>query len=197
MSLRSNSVSAFEWNSIEETGHLVERLSAELGRNAMHREGRTFREAWIAHRFAVAREATSVRLLRETDAATPDFSLRISGVERVYESTEVDDPARRRGDEYRKPEAEQPYLYSYPDFQTVAETTRMSVAKKAGKQYANCWGLVIRLNCWPFELRANHWQALIEASRSGIEKFQEVWLMTDEVFPLWIALQAQALPNQK
>jgi hypothetical protein len=94
----------FDWQTSEGMIALADQLSHALGYDAMFRRGRTFREAFIAGRFARRRGGEQVRLLREDGRAnTPDFELLIEGRTLRFETTEADIPGRRRSDEFRRP----------------------------------------------------------------------------------------------
>jgi hypothetical protein len=89
-----------EWQTPQAMHSLVEAAMSGLGStNLFNQGGLAFlRDAWIAAEFGSQRNSEKVRLLPDI---WPDFELQFAGRLESFEAVEADDPARRRGLEYR------------------------------------------------------------------------------------------------
>ena len=168
----------FDWQSPESLRDLAESDSLLLGLDALKRRGKDFREAFAASRFALHRRATSVRLIKPRDGSqTPDFAMLLNKQELWFETTEIDRPGRRRGDEpfqsgfvaYADGE------WTSPDELGPVVTER--VAAKVSKTYDKCDGLLIWFNAFPVdrarELTTEWWNTSAEPAR---DHFAETWV---------------------
>jgi len=182
----------YEWQSPAEMKDGAERLRQLLGHYSMFSQGRAFREAHIAARFAIRRGGDAVRLLAERPGiATPDFAIRLDGQELRIETTEADIPGRKRQDEYRQPPRTEAMIFT--KFETMVEHMRTLAAKKAAKAYDACHGLVIYLNppIFSFEPSAR-WDGLLRAAEPAAVAFREVWIMRGAGALVWLDGQPQA-----
>lgn len=181
----------FQWCTPDEMIGLADELNEALGNRAMFRLGRTFREAYIAGRFARRRGAARVRLLKEHGTKnTPDFELDVEGRLLRFETTEADIPGRRRGDEYRQPPKVEPMIFTNLD--VMVEQMRALSAAKAAKQYDNCHGLVIWVNPPAFSFNPDmRWDSLVRGGEPAASAFTEVWAMRGEGSLLWLNGVAQ------
>ena len=89
-----------QWQAAAVMSRVVDDTMERIGfTNLFNQGGLAFlRDAWIAAEFGKLRKAECVRLVADT---WPDFELAIAGATERFEAVEADDPARRRGDEYR------------------------------------------------------------------------------------------------
>src|SRR5438552_2697653 len=89
-----------QWQTPEAMLHLANETGDRIGStNLFNQSGLTFLiDALTAAEFGQVRQAEMVRLV---DDVWPDFELRIGGRVEQFEAVEADDPARKRGDEYR------------------------------------------------------------------------------------------------
>jgi len=175
----------FQWNTSDQMIALADELSEVLGNDAMFRLGRTFREAFIAGRFARRRGAQRVRLLKEDGKAnTPDFELEVDGQYLRFETTEADIPGRRRQDEYRQPPKVERMIFTSLD--VMVEQMRTLAAAKAAKRYDNCHGLVIWVNPPAFSFNPKmRWDSLVRGGEPAAQAFAEVWAMRGDGSLLW------------
>jgi hypothetical protein len=176
----------FAWQIPEDMIALADQLSEALGYDAMMRIGRTFREAFIAGRFARRRGAEQVRLLKEDGRTnTPDFELQIGGRTLRFETTEADIPGRRRSDEFRQPPRVEPIIFTNLD--VMVERMRELASAKAAKQYDDCHGLVIWVNPPAFSFNPQmRWDSLVRGGEPAAAAFTEVWAMRGEGSLLWL-----------
>jgi len=168
----------FDWQSPEELEISAEGQRGVLGPLALKGPGKDFREAYVAAKFATARGADLVRLLEPNGhQPTPDFAISLFGSELWFETTEIDRPNRRRGDEVRTSLVE-----SIPDDEWIspnayAVVTHQRVDAKTKKNYSKCDGLVIWSNGFPIEnestLTLEWWQS---AARPASDIFSETWV---------------------
>lgn len=179
--------SLYEWQSPDEMSARVDTLNELLGKDIMQRRGKSFREAFIAVRFARTANQDAVRLLRETnDDVTPDFEVRKGELMKRYETTEADVPNRRRQAEYRDPmpEGVQPMIFT--SLSVMVPHIQGLAAKKASKPYRDCTGLVIYLNPPMFSFEPQFRTAQMqEATEPAASAFEEVWLIRDQGVLLW------------
>jgi hypothetical protein len=170
----------FEWQSPVALKLAAEFKRSVLGPLSMKGPGQDFREAFVASRFAEFRGGKAVKLLRPRPRIpTPDFAILMeTGEELWFETTEIDRPDRRRGDE----EALDPGENNVPDEHWVvsdqyAQTVAERVSKKAQKNYDKCDGLIIWSNAFPIDddekMTIQWWQ---EASRPAATIFPETWV---------------------
>ena len=168
----------FDWQSPATMIDAAEEHSRELESESLRRRGKEFREAFVAGRFAAIRRASSVRLLEpHGNKPTPDFAIRLADSELWFETTEIDRPGRRRGQE--PPVVGCEYI---PDEDWVTpEAYSSEVAKrvqsKAAKSYAKCDGLIIWSNAFPIEREdqlTSSWWA--DAAAPARDAFPEVWV---------------------
>lgn len=179
--------SLYEWQSPDEMSARVDALSTLLGNDVMQRRGKSFREAFIAARFARTTEQDAVRLLRESnDDVTPDFEVCKGELTKRYETTEADVPNRKRQAEYRDPmpEGVQPMIFT--SLTVMVPHMQKLAAKKASKPYRDCTGLVIYLNPPMFSFEPQFRTAQMkEATEPAASAFEEVWLIRDKGVLLW------------
>lgn len=181
----------FEWQSPRELSDRVDALSRMLGDRAMHQPGRTFREAFIATRFARHRGAGLVRLLHENGReTTPDFQITVDSQSFCFETTEADFPDRRRQGEARRPSGIEPM--EFISRSAMVECIRERATKKATKRYSNCRGLVIYINPPSFTVEpALRWRDLVESGEPAAKAFPEVWAIRSRCALLWLEGVAQ------
>ena len=116
--------------------------------------GLTFlREAWIASRIGLARNAARARLVKDE---WPDFELEINGDVERLEAVEADDPSRRRGQEYKldstsaAPDPVEDWIWRADQ---VPDWLEAACNKKVGKKYKTKVSLVILLNMSEYGIR--------------------------------------------
>jgi len=146
--------------------------------------GKSFREAYMASRFALFRGAEAVRLLPETGQHTPDFAIRLHGQELIYENTEADNPLLHRNEAYETTCRQFGIGEAHPTTTPVmispdayaTEIARL-VAKKVAKHYQRCQGLLIRSNTtWIEGLEdppLDWWRAACAGAKA---RFEECWV---------------------
>lgn len=172
-------MSPFEWQLPERMASSVDALREDLGHQAMLRPGREYREAFIAARFALHRNAELVRLIVPKAEPTPDFAIQLAGQELWFETTEVDRPGRRRGEEYKDGVPQTTQLVPGNEWVTPEEYLAVigtAVLAKARKAYEKCDGLIIWSNAFPisdWDSLTDDWWAV--AARPAISAFDEVW----------------------
>ena len=174
----------FAWQTPEDLKLLCDYEGNALGRLALKGPGQEFREAFVASRFAVHRCATSVRLLQTRHGQqTPDFAMILNRNELWFETTEIDRPRRRRGDE---PLLEQAQYYADDEWSSpeeLYETAVYRVEAKVRKSYDKCDGLLIWFNAFPVErshqINLEWWQ---NTASSAQARFAEVWVHFDGKF---------------
>ena len=174
----------FEWREPHDLLALTKEHKIALGEEWKSRRGREFREAYIAARFAVERAADAVRLLApEQGCSTPDFAIKTGSRELLYESTEIDRPGRRRGDEQPITTVTRVSEGDYVTAELYAAILRDRSGKKAAKDYDRCDGLIIYDNAFPVEdreLLTLHWWA--DNTQAARARFAEVWCFHSDVF---------------
>jgi hypothetical protein len=152
----------------------------ELGKRALERIGRDFRESFVAAHFAKHREADAVRLLRPHNTATPDFAIRLGDSEHWYEITEADRPGRRRGQENLPTVPQLVEDHEWTTSDAYFEIVLARAEKKACKTYARCDGLIIYDNAWPITDREAMTRAWwLKATAPARAVFPEVWRASD------------------
>ena len=168
----------FEWQTPEKLRKLADIESDSLGALALKSPGREFREAFVASRFAQHRDAAFVRLLPTRQGKqTPDFAILVGGDELWFETTEIDRPNRRRGDE---PLVDSAQFYAEDEWSTPEElcpTATSRIGSKVSKNYDKCDGLVIWFNAFPVErshtMNRDWWEKVSSSAKS---RFAEVWV---------------------
>ena len=159
------------------------RLAAEahsnaLGSDSLKRRGKDFREAFVASRFASVRGASRVRLLEPlNNQPTPDFAISLGISELWFETTEIDRPGRRRGDEPPLEGCEHVLEEEWVTPEAYRDEVTQRVRSKAAKNYLKCDGLVIWSNAFPIERQdelTETWWA--DAATPAKGAFSEVWV---------------------
>lgn len=145
-------------------------------------------EAWAASQFAKARRVLAVRLVGARDQ-WPDFELRTRRHEvEQWEFTEVDDPARRRGREMRRMEADHaagkfagksvPMERLIKQAARVPHWIRARCRDKVAKHYSGRAGLLIYLNWSEFGARhADVENSFLGATASAKRAFTQIWVL--------------------
>lgn len=168
---------------------------AIIGSQMLVQSGVEFlRDAFVAHRFAGAVGALSVRLIAEP---RPDFATGIVNRCHRFEVTEADWRDRKRSDEYKfKHIPEQvsgtakveyaPELFSMKADQAFEMVNRVATEKCDGR-YEKTDGLVVYLQpgSWSDERRAVE-ATLPRATEIAREHFEEVWVLWGtRLYLLW------------
>ncbi len=175
----------FEWQKPDQFECLIRAAADCLGYDSLKRAGRSYREGFVASKFALAQSVSRVRLLLPlSHKPTPDFEVDFGNGPRKYEITEADNPNRRRG-------AESPPLVPtlLPESEWVSselysKTVTRLTEKKARKSYASQSGLIINHNAFvsdPWRLDLSWWKANTLKARST---FLEVWVFENSSFKL-------------
>lgn len=169
-----------EWQKPQNMAAIIDDVMESLGSSTLFNQGGLafLRDAWIASEFGGLRQAEWVRLV---DDAWPDFELRIDGKKEAYEATEVDDPTRRRGDEYRDNLGE---IVDGPveDWIAAAEQAANWIAaacqKKADKRYVGRANLVVYLNLSEYGIRQKEVEACFPSATQVVkDDFEAVWVL--------------------
>ena len=170
---------------------LADSDAAELGDRAMLADGQSFRDAFVASRFAAFRDAENVRLLRPRHGQpTPDFAILLNDVEEQwFEITEADRPGRRRQHEYQCGFRDERFRSltdeEWTDADTYQDVVRSIVTKKAAKSYDQCQGLIVWSNAFGItdddKIGPLWW---LEACGPGLDRFEEVWVHYRDRFHL-------------
>jgi len=144
-------------------------------------EHKRTQELWCAAHFARAYDRflapCSVWLDDSTTYTDTDFELEIAGQRFPFQVTEVQEPGRRRGDEYRQPEHLRP---SHTDLSTGSELgpqwVREGIEKKIAKKYADVrtLNLLAYLN---FPAWEQQYTALRTVCETAASRFASVWLL--------------------
>ncbi|MFC0590727.1 hypothetical protein ACFFF7_15055 [Novosphingobium aquiterrae] len=168
----------FEWQTPEDLKRLAELESEGLGALALKGPGQEFREAFAASRFALHCGATAVRLLETRQGQqTPDFALISMGKELWFETTEIDRPGRRRGDEPLVEGAQSFADHEWSNPEELFEAAVHRITSKVKKTYDKCDGLLIWFNAFPVErahqINQQWWESAASTARTH---FTEVWV---------------------
>ena len=142
----------FGWQSPLELIARASDMREALGTRALLRDGTSFREAYIAGKFAAHLNFDTVKLLRPRTQPTPDFAIRRGEREFWFESTEADRPSRKRNLEYQAIDfSGSPRLLRDDEWISQAdyadEIDRLC-GQKSVKHYDKCDGLVINSNAF-------------------------------------------------
>lgn len=132
---------------------------------------------------SLERGADAVRLLApKQGCSTPDFAIKVGPRELLYESTEIDRPGRRRGDEQQITTVTQVPESDYVSAEVYAAVLRNPSGKKAVKDYNRCDGVIIYDNAdvEDRDLSTPHWWA--ENTQAARARFAVVWCFHSEVF---------------
>ena len=185
-----------EWRTPEETLKYVSRLFSYLGSaDLFNQAGIDFlTEAHAAATFGIARDAAEVRLIRDS---RPDFEMRVGNRVEKIELTEADLPGRQRGREYREA-AEQAgpdgiFVEDHPveewvaDAQQAPEALRKAANRKAKKNYARNFRLLIYLNIDEYGIRQKQIeQSFADTTAVVKDKFEEVWILwKKQAYKIW------------
>lgn len=175
-----------QWQAPEEMMRLVEPINSTT---LFNQGGLAFlRDAWIAAEFGRIRKAERVRLV---DDAWPDFELELDGQNERYEAAEVDDPARRRGDEYRNNTRGVEHD-PVEDWIARAEQTPAWIAevcqKKADKRYQGRANLVIYLNVGEYGIRQKQIEGCFPSATSAVkDHFDAAWILWKaKAYCVWV-----------
>jgi len=169
-----------EWQTPQAMHSLVEATMSSLGStNLFNQGGLAFlRDAWIASEFGSQRNAEKVRLVPDN---WPDFELQASGHLEAFEAVEADDPARRRGLEYRQgiDEVEDDPVEDWIARAAQAPTwLEAACQKKAGKRYSERANLVILLNLSEYGIRQAEVEGCLKSATKTVKSaFETVWVL--------------------
>jgi hypothetical protein len=179
----------------DEMERLVDEIKSTIGEYFHVQSGLTFvREAWVACRFAQARGADLVRLLR---IDPPDCELIFKDRRERFEIVEAIELERRRSDEYnrdikRRERGEEPLFENdnLDDLEGKAKTMlEYAATKKASKKYCNNadFGLIIYLNLGDYGFATEEIEAGMQVwTTSAKDAFREIWVIWKEVvYQLW------------
>lgn len=170
-----------EWLNPSEMQKIVDSVNTDIGSEVLFNQaGLAFlRDAWIAAEVAIIQGADLVRLVSDE---WPDFEVRINHETKQYEAVEADDPARRRGDEYKNLEDGEMEEDPVGDWIERANQSSQWIAnacsKKAKKRYAANVNLIVYLNMSEFGIR--HDEVLSNFSgavSSAKNSFEEIWIL--------------------
>ncbi|MEW5421256.1 hypothetical protein [Amorphus sp. 3PC139-8] len=174
-----------EWQTPEKMNEKVGEVSGEI---LFTQAGTAFlREGWIAAELGRLRGADQVRVPLET---FPDFQIRFGNIIEDFEATEVDDPNRRRGDEYKTPDrgvVDDPYEDWVERANGLSQWLRVVCQKKASKNYYTGTNLAIYLNVGTYGTwRSEIQQSMISSTESVRDKFSSVWVLwEDHAYQVW------------
>lgn len=138
-------------------------------------------EMWCAAHFARGYEkhfAPCFVYIAESDEQTEaDFDLEIAGVRYPFQITELMEPGRRRGDEYRAGPSGKTTLEDWTEgTEKGAAWVREAIERKVQKHYSSAFqlNLLVYLNFRAYEQQFNMIKAECEAAA---QHFAAVWLL--------------------
>ncbi len=178
------------WQTPEEMWRVANEAGDHIGSTNLFNQGglEFLRDALTAAELGMKRRASRVRLVAEVDR-WPDFELEVGVVIERFEAVEVDDPERRRGDEYRNWVGG--VIDPVTDWIARAEQTPTWIAagcqKKMQKRYAGRASLVIYLNVSDHGIR----QTEIENSFPSVtamakDQFDAIWVLwKSKAYQVW------------
>lgn len=137
-------------------------------------------ELWCAAHFCAGLELVSgpyrIWISERDEQTDSDFELEVGQKRIPFQITEVQTPARRRGDEYRG-RAEGPWTDEDRELGTVegAEWIRAAIAKKADRySHPDTLNLLVYLN---FPARSQQYVDLVARTHQEASRFASVWLL--------------------
>jgi len=143
-------------------------------------EHKRTQELWCAAHFANAYDQYLARCMVLIDESTTntdaDFDLETSGAVFPFQLAEVQEPGRRRGDEYKQPERLRPVHDLSRGAVLGPQWVRDGIQKKAAKHYvdAQSLNLLIYLN---FPAWQQQYHDIQNACAKAAESFGSVWLL--------------------
>lgn len=176
------------WQAPDVLSLMVDSMMDEIGSEALFNQaGLAFlRDAWVAAKFAKAPGGDQVRL---SSGEWPDFEVRTASQVALFESTEADDPQRRRGEEYREDigARDDPFEAWIDRVNKTPEWIRRVTLKKATKGYSGKANLVVYLNMTEYGARQRQVeQCFKDATSSAAAKFASVWVLWKEkAYKVW------------
>jgi hypothetical protein len=180
----SNSLTA--WQSPDSLLEAAEQVLQTIGCPDifMRNEAKPAREAYCAAKFAqLAAWHNDVEVRLGVDPRGPDFFLRTGRGEMAFELTEILEPSRRRGEEYRRlyeQGGEEITLGGDPKIENdlLLDVLPSAVEKKAAKQYIPMRSLLLYPQFgWPSILRsAPALRILHENVKPFSSRFLSVWI---------------------
>jgi hypothetical protein len=145
------------------------------------------RDALTAAEFGKVRRANKVRLIPEADK-WPDLELLVGDAIESFEAAEVDDPVRRRGDEYRNDNV---VCDPVTDWIARAEQTPAWITsvcqKKVDKRYGGRARLVLYLNVSDHGVRHAEIEASFPSATSvAKDHFDAIWILwNNQAYHVW------------
>ena len=143
-------------------------------------EHKRTQELWCAAHFAKAYNqylAPCMVLIDEsTTNSDTDFDLEIAGKVFPFQVSEVQEPGRRRGDEYKQPEHLRPTHDLSRGSALGPQWVRDGIQRKAAKRYADAQSLnlLIYLN---FSAWEQQYHDIRNACAEAVDSFGSVWLL--------------------
>ena len=178
-----------QWQAAAVMSRVVDDTMERIGStNLFNQGGLAFlRDAWIAAEFGKLRKAECVRLVADT---WPDFELAIAGSTERFEAVEADDPARRRGDEYRNSagRAEHDPVEAWIErAEQMPAWLSSACRKKAAKRYGGPASLVIYLNPGEYGIRQKEIEASFASATAPVKDvFDAVWVLwKNQAYRVW------------
>jgi hypothetical protein len=193
-----------QWLTPDEMLQVANDTGDRIGSTNLFNQGglELLRDALTAAEFGKARRVNKVRLIPEPEN-WPDFELRVGGAVERFEAAEVDDPARRRGDEYRFGN-----LACDPvaDWIARAEQTPAWIAsvcqKKVDKRYDGRARLVLYLNVSDHGVRQAEIVASFQSATSvAKDHFDAIWILWNyHAYHVWqgaeyVGLSTKPIPS--
>jgi hypothetical protein len=188
-----------EWQTPEDMWRLANDTGNRIGStNLFNQSGLAFlRDALTAVEFGKIRKASTVRLVAEA-AEWPDFEIEVGGAIEKFEAAEVDDPERRRGDEYR--DWVVGLADPVADWVARAEQTPAWIAavcqKKLEKRYGGRPSLIIYLNVSEHGIRQTEIESSFPpATAVAKDHFDAIWILwKSKAYHVWQAGTQASLP---
>jgi hypothetical protein len=178
-----------QWQPPDEMWHVANEAGDRIGSTNLFNQGglEFLRDALTAAEFGKVRRANKVRLIPETDK-WPDFELGVGGTTERFEVAEVDDPVRRRGDEYQLGKV---VCDPVTDWIARAEQTPAWITSVCQKKVDKCYGartkLVLYLNVSDHGVRQIEIEASFpSATAVAREHFDAIWILwNNQAYHVW------------
>jgi hypothetical protein len=176
-----------EWIEVSELESLVELENQRFRDNKQvwGNKGRAFREAWVASKAASHLGASHVKVF-SNDRLGPDFCIRVNTFELSFQSVEVLNTWRTRGDESWWEEHETIHSSMAEmdhEIEDIPDALDRSIRPKIGKYEKKFMGLLIYLNISTFQRRAtevNSW--IFEKTAICLNEFTCVYILLSDRF---------------
>ena len=177
------------WMTPSQIVRILKDISDKIGSVKFFNQGGLafLRDAYIAGKFATSTNADAVKLVRDE---WPDFHILRTGTETSFEAVEADDPARKRGDEYRSSTGEiedDPDLGLQKNLESATSYLQIAARKKIQKNYGSKTNLVIYLNFGQYHWYRSEIENIFANSTADARThFHSIWVLRqDTAYKVW------------